>query len=162
MVGAGLLRQQFRLPHQLFDPNVVAVHPRPAGAMPPDIDVQKISVVHPNTALGELRHLRRQLVHLLQREAGQADIGGQPAGVLAVGDSAYLLVVARAAVAGVDDYGHTGEDAENLQALDQVRIQLQPATTAAFKFFSRKMLTQISPSGRTPTRNCLLNNIGQK
>lgn len=130
--------------------------------MPAHIDVQKISVVHANTALGELRHLHRQLVHLLQREAGQADIGSQPAGVLAVRDSAHLLVVARAVVAGVDDYGHTCEDAENLQALDQVRILLQAATTAAFKFFSRKMLTQISHSGRTLVRYCLLHDIIQK
>jgi hypothetical protein len=64
--------------------------------------------------------------------------------MLAVGNAAYLLVVVRAAVPGVDDHRHAGEGAQYLQALDQVRVQLQPATTATFKFFARKVQTQIA------------------
>src|SRR4029077_192483 len=115
------------------------------------IYMQKVSVVHPNPAIAKLRYLRRQFVHLLQREPGQPDIGSEAPGLLAVGNAAYLLVVVRAAVPGVDDHGHAGEGAQCLQALDQVRVQLQPATTATFKFFARKVLTQIAHSNGTPT-----------
>jgi hypothetical protein len=162
MVRAGLFRQQLRLPHKLLDPKIGAAHPRPAGAMTAHIHVQKVSVLHPNTAIGKLRYLRRQFVHLLQREPGQPDIGSEAPGMLAVGNAASLLVVVRAAVPGVDDHGHAGEGAQCLQALDQVRVQLQPATTATFKFFARKVLTQIAQLKGTPPRNCLLIKISQQ
>jgi hypothetical protein len=93
--------------------------------MGPGIEVQKAAVVDADSALEEYRNLKRQFVHLLERQSWDGYVGRVPASMFAIGNATDLLVMRRAAVTVVDDDRLSGERPQLLKALNKRGVDLQ-------------------------------------
>jgi hypothetical protein len=114
--------------------------------MAANVDMEKIAVVGADSTLGKLRHLASKLVHRLQTEPRDVNVGGQAQRVLAVRNAANFEIVFRAAVAGMHGNGNASSVPKILECIDESPIDLKTATAAACKFFARKVRAQVTHS----------------
>src|SRR6266496_4984877 len=115
----------------MLDPDILSAHPCPASRVGTNVQMQKTAVINADSALVEGWNLERQLIHLLQREAGDANVGCQAARVFAVGHAAHFLVVGGAAIPIVNQDFCTGQAAQLLQGVEESLLDSQLAAAAA-------------------------------
>lgn len=135
MPRARFFCEQFRFPHQCGNSDVSSTYPRPPCYALPNIHMEKIPVVHADASACKLRYLQREFVHSLQRQPRHADIRSQPCQMLAVRHPADLLIVSRASITRMHDYGRPCERSQGFQPIQQFGIDLHTSTAATTQFF---------------------------
>jgi hypothetical protein len=130
--------------HEVIDAYVLSAESGPAGGVLADVYVEKAAIVDSDAAPEEGWNLQGEIVHLLQGETDNFDVGGDSARVLAIGDAAGLFVVSGAAVSVMDFDGLADERAETLESVNQAGDDDQFAAAVTGEFRFRKVFAQIT------------------
>jgi hypothetical protein len=110
---------------EVLNSHVLTAHACPPGWMRPVVEVQKLAVIGSDAAIAKGRNLEREFVHLLERKAGDSDVGCHAESVFAIGDASHFLIVGGAAVAVVHHNFSTGERAQLFEARDEPVLDFQ-------------------------------------
>jgi hypothetical protein len=110
---------------EVLNSHVLPAHARPPRRMRPVVEMQKVAVIGSDAAIAKGRNLEREFVHLLERKAGDRNIGCHAESVFAIGDASHFLIVGGAAVAIVHHNFSSGKRAQLFEAHDEPVLDFQ-------------------------------------
>lgn len=123
---------------------ILAANPGPARWVGAVIQMEENAVVSADSSVGKRRDLQGELIHLLERESGDSDVGSHSPSMFAIWDASYLLIVGGTAVAVVHDDFLSGARTQLFEGVDEATLDFQFAATVAGKLGLREVLAQIA------------------
>jgi len=108
------------------------------------IHMQEAAVVDSDAAVGESGDLKRQLIHLLQGESEDPDVGGHATSVFAIADTSDFLIVGVTTIGIVHSDRFPRQALQLFKRIQQNLFDLQLTATVAGKFRGGEVWTRIT------------------